>query len=136
MLGVWLLGAVAVLLHSWFYLGFFTRDHVLRQCFHENNSSAATSLLGLVGGVLTLNHAMLARGEPGAHLFSQPGHWGFLLAAFVFVLVLRGVLQLILLATAGVSLRHELKFRANPAWGVLDGGLIFSFFLILTVLLA
>ena len=50
-------------------------------------------------------------------------------------MVARLVLQLILLGLSGINLRHELVIRDNPAWGVLDGGLIFVLFLILIAVL-
>ena len=51
------------------------------------------------------------------------------------VMVLRMVLHVALLALLGVSIRREVLERHNPAWGVLDGGLIFALFLILSALI-
>ncbi|MCZ6627062.1 MAG: hypothetical protein O7E56_02410 [SAR324 cluster bacterium] len=136
MLGVWVLGAAAVLLHSLLYLGFGTRNHILHECFHDNNPAAATSMLGLVGGLLLLNNNLLESFEQGQHMFNQWELWAFLLAALAAVVVARLVLQLILLAFAGINLRRELVIRDNPAWGILDGGLIFVLFLILIAVVA
>lgn len=130
MLGVWLLGGVVVLLHSWLYLGLGTRNHILHECFHDNNPAAATSMLGLVGGMLLLNNNLLEGLEQGEHMFNIWELWVFLLAALAAVMVVRWLLQLILLAFFGVNIRRELVIRDNPAWGILDGGLIFVLFLI------
>ncbi len=131
MLGTWLLGAVVVLLHSLLYLGLGTRHHILHESFHDNNPAAPTSMLGLVGGMLVLNHQLLLFLEDGQHMFNTWELWAFLLAVLVVVVVLRAVLQLLLVALFGVNLREELVVKDNPAWGVLDGGLIFVLFLIM-----
>jgi uncharacterized membrane protein YjfL (UPF0719 family) len=136
MLGVWLLGLVTLLLHSWLYLGLGGRHHLLHESFHENNPAAPASLLGLLAGVLILNHQLLAPLPFGEHIFSHWEHWGFVLLGMVSVFVLRGVLYLLLRGLLGVRIRHELLVRRNPAWGILDGGLIFSLFLILIALIA
>ncbi len=131
MLGTWLMGAAVVLLHSLLYLGLGTRHHILHESFHDNNPAAPVSMLGLVGGMLLLNHQLLMGLGDGQHMFNTWEIWVLLLEALVVVVVLRGVLQLFLLAFFGVNLREELVVKDNPAWGVLDGGLIFVLFLIL-----
>jgi hypothetical protein len=131
MLGTWLLGGAVVLLHSLLYLGLGTRHHILHESFHDNNPAAPTSMLGLVGGILLLNHRLLFALEEGQHMFNTWEVWALLLGALVVVVVLRGLLQLFLLAGFGVNLREELVVKDNPAWGVLDGGLIFVLFLIM-----
>jgi hypothetical protein len=136
LLGVWLLGLVAVLLHSWLVLGFGGRQNILSESFHRNNPAAPTSLLGLLAGVLLLNHRLLASAPPGQHMFSTPEHWLFLLLGLASVFVLRGVLYLLLRGLLGVSLRAELLERHNAAWGVLDGAVIFALFLPLSALIA
>lgn len=136
MLGVWTLGLLVILLHSWLYLGLGGKHHILHESFHENNPSAPTSLLGLLGGVLILNHQLLLPLEDGAHMFNQPVHWGLLVLGMVSVFALRGLLHILLLGLLGVSIRSELLVKRNPAWGILDGGLIFSLFLILIALIS
>ncbi|NIP72095.1 MAG: hypothetical protein GWO16_03260, partial [Gammaproteobacteria bacterium] len=135
MLGIWLLGAVLVVLHSFFYLEYGTRNHILHECFHDNNPAAPFSLLGLVAGVLPLNHHLLITFGPGQHMFNSPGLWGFLAMIVFFVLIARGIFQVVLYATLRINLRHELVIADNVAWGILDGGLIFSLFLILMALM-
>jgi len=134
MLGVWLLGAALVVLHSWLFLGIGTRHHILHESFHQNHPAAPTSLLGLVAGTLLLNHALLAELAWDQHMFTQPWLWAFLLLALVFVVVVRGVLYVAFRLTLGVDIRAELV-RANAAWGIIDGGLIFTLLLIQTALL-
>lgn len=131
MVGVWVLGVVVVVLHSLLYLGLGSRNHILHECFHDNNPAAATSLLGLVGGMLLLTNAMLFGLEEGQHLFNSWELWVFLLVSLVAVLVARSVLQLLLFIFLGVNLRKELVIRDNAAWGIVDGGLIFVLFLLL-----
>lgn len=134
MLGVWLLGGVVILLHSLLYLGIGPRNHILYESFHANNPAAPTSLLGLVGGMLLLNHRLLDQLDSQQHMFNVPDLWLLLGGALLTVLILRGILQLLLLPL-GVRLRHELVDRDNAAWGILDGGLIFGFFLLIIALL-
>ncbi|HEX9844045.1 MAG TPA: hypothetical protein VGC20_14895 [bacterium] len=136
MLGAWLAGAVTVLLHSWLYLGLGGRQNILRESFHRNNPAAPTSLLGLLAGVLLLNHRLLPPVETGVHAFSLPQHWYFLLLGVGSVFVLRTVLGVLLRGLLGVSIRAELLERHNAAWGVLDGAIIFALFLILIALIA
>jgi len=131
MLGVWLLGIVVIVLHSLLYLGFGTSNHILHESFHDNNPAAPVSMLGLLGGMLLLNNGLLDSLEAGQHMFNTPELWGFLLTALVLVVALRLVLHLVLLAFLGVNLREELVIRDNPAWGILDGGLILVLFLML-----
>lgn len=131
MLGVWLMGVAVVLLHSWLFLGLGRANHILHECFHDNNPAAATSMLGLVGGMLLLNNVLLEGLDFGQHMFNVWELWVFLLASLTAVLVARWTLQLVLLAVSGINLRKELVIRDNPAWGLLDGGLIFVLFLIL-----
>jgi uncharacterized membrane protein YjfL (UPF0719 family) len=133
-LGVWLMGMAVILLHSWFYLGLASRRHILHECFHDNNPAAAFSLLGLVAGMTALNHGLLGGLRPGEHMLNTPELWYYLGAALALVLALRLLLQGVLWLTLGVSLRGELT-RDNVAWGLLDGGLIFSLFLILIALI-
>ncbi len=135
MLGVWVLGIVILFLHSWLFLGFGGRNHILHECFHDNNPAAAWSMLGLVGGMLLLNNVLLDTLESGQHMFNLWELWAFLLACLASVMVARLVLQLVLLGLSGINLRRELVDRDNPAWGVLDGGLIFVLFLILIAVL-
>jgi len=136
MLGVWLLGVVTVLLHSWLYLGLGSKHHILHESFHENNPSAPFSLLGLLGGVMILNHQLLLDLPAGEHMFNRADHWYFLVLGMVSVFVLRMVLHLLLRGLLGVNLRHELLVKRNHVWGILDGGLIFSLLLILIALIA
>lgn len=133
-LGVWVLGVAVIVLHSWLYLGLGPRRHILSECFHHNNPAAGFSLMGLTAGMLAMNHGLVGALRPGEHMFNTPELWGYLAAALVFVLVARTVLQLVLGALFGVGLNVELV-RNNPAWGLLDGGLIFTLFLILISLL-
>ncbi len=135
MLGIWLLGLVLVLVHSFFYLEYGSRNHILHECFHDNNPAAPFSLLGLVAGVLPLNHAQLVTFGPGQHMFNTPELWTFLAIILAFVLIARGALQVVLYATTGINLRHELVIADNVAWGILDGGIIFSLLLILIALM-
>lgn len=130
MLGVWLLGAAVILLHSLTFLGIGTRNHILHESFHDNNPAAPTSLLGLLGGMLLLNNRLLDLLDSGQHMLNTPLLWAYLLGALVVVLVLRGVVQLAVM-TLGINIRHELVIRDNPAWGILDGGLIFGVLLLL-----
>ena len=131
MVGVWLLGMVVVLLHSWLYLGIGGKNHILHECFHDNNPAAVYSMLGLLGGMLMLNHQLLGGFEEGQHMFNQPLLWGFLLGSLATVVLMRFVLQGLLALVFGVNLRVELVIRDNPAWGLLDGGVILVFFLML-----
>ena len=133
-LGVWLMGALAVLIHSLFYLGLASRRHILHECFHDNNPAAAFSLLGLVAGLLALNHGLLGALRPGEHALNTPELWIYLGAALALVLALRLLLGLLLRLAMGVHLGRELA-RDNVAWGILDGALIFTLFLILIALL-
>ena len=131
MLGTWLLGAAVVLLHSWLYLGLGGRHNILHESFHDNNPAAPISLLGLLAGMLLLNRVMLQTFEEGQHMFNTWELWAFLLAGLTAVMVLRAILQLLLVALFGINLKEELVVKDNPAWGVLDGGLIFVLLLIL-----
>ena len=130
MLGTWVMGAAVVLIHSFLYLEYGTRNHILHECFHDNNPAAATSLLGLVAGMLMLDHHLLQLFIPEAHMFNTPQLWLFLGGVLLLVLVIRGVLQVILWLAIKVNLRRELVIHDNVAWGLVDGGLIFSLFLI------
>jgi hypothetical protein len=130
MLGIWLMGVLVVLIHSFLYLEYGARNHILHECFHDNNPAAATSLFGLVAGMLMFSHHLLGLFIPGTHMFNTPILWLFLGGVLVLALLLRGVLQVILWLAIGVNLRHELVIHDNVAWGLVDGGLIFSLFLI------
>ncbi len=94
------------------------------------------TLLGLLGGVLVLNHQMLVPLPWGEHMFSGWQHWAFLLLGLVAVFVLRGLIYVLLRGLVGVSIRQEVLVRRNPAWGIIDAGLIFGLFLILIALIA
>ena len=133
-LGVWIMGAGTIVLHSWFYLGLSSRRNILHECFHDNNPAAAFSLIGLVAGITALTHGLIGGLRPGEHLLNTPELWYYLAAALGFVLAVRLLLQAALRVLLGVSLRGELS-RENAAWGLLDGGLIFSLFLILLALI-
>jgi len=133
-LGVWLMGLAVVLLHSLFYLGLSFRRSILHECFHDNNPAAGFSLLGLVAGMAALNHGLIGGLRPGEHMLNTPELWYYLGAAFAFVLAVRLLLQAAMGALMNISLRGELA-RDNVAWGVLDGGLIFSLLLILIALI-
>jgi hypothetical protein len=130
MLGVWLMGLLVVLIHSVVYLEYGFRNHILHECFHDNNPAAASSLLGLMAGMLMLTHQLIALFIPGSHLFNSPNMWLLLGGVLLVVVIIRGLLQLILWLAIHVNLRHELVIHDNVAWGVVDGGLIFSLFLI------
>ena len=134
-LGIWLLGFVLVVIHSFFYLEYGTRNHILHECFVDNNPAAPFSLLGLVAGILPLNHYLLITFGPGQHMFNTPELWVFLAIILAFVLVARAILQVVLYAATGINLRYELVIADNVAWGILDGGLIFSLLLILIALM-
>ena len=136
MLGVWLLGLVAVVLHSWSFLGLGWREHILAESFDRNNTAAPLSLLGFLAGVLLLNHQLLPPLGEGQHLLNTPAHWEFLLLGMASVFVLRTVLYWLLGGLLGVSVRTELLARRNAAWGVLDGAFVFALFLILIALIA
>jgi uncharacterized membrane protein YjfL (UPF0719 family) len=133
-LGVWLMGALTVAAHSLFYLGVASRRNILHECFHENNPAAAFSLLGLVAGMLAVNHGLVGALRPGEHMLNTVELWYYLGAALAFVLVLRVLLRLLLRVAMGVDLRTEIV-RDNVAWGILDGALIFTLFLILIALI-
>ena len=133
MLGTWLLGALVLLLHSWLYLGLGGRQHILHESFHSNNAAAPASLLGLLGGMLLLNHRLLQLLEWEQHMFNVPLLWVFLLGALLVALVLRSVVAA-LLWPLGVRLRHELLTRGNIAWGIIDAALIFGFLLLVLAL--
>ena len=140
MVGVWVLGFALVMIHSFFYLEYGTKNHILHEAFHDNNPAAPFSLLGLVAGILPLNHQFISSNVylisseriPGAgdHMFNSPGLWLSLGVVVLFVLVARGILQIVVLAVLKINLRSELVVRDNLAWGLLDGGLIFSLVLI------
>ncbi|MCH8316396.1 MAG: hypothetical protein IIA64_10520, partial [Planctomycetes bacterium] len=83
MLGVWLLGLIIVLLHSWLYLGFGPKQHILHESFHENNPAAPTSRLVLLAGILILNQRLMDPFPAGVHMFSSWEHWQFLLLGVV-----------------------------------------------------
>lgn len=129
-LGTWLMGTLVVVIHSFLYLEYGARNHILHECFHDNNPAAVTSLLGLAAGMLMLNHHLLALFVPESHMFNTPQLWIFLGGVLLLVLIIRGILQIILWLAIGVNLRHELVIHDNVAWGLVDGGLIFSLFLI------
>jgi len=131
MLGIWLMGVLVVLLHSFFFLGYGTRNHILHECFHDNNAAAATSLLGLTGGFLLLSNHVLGKFRPGIHIFNTEEIWMSVGIMLLFVLVARVVLQILVYAATGISLREELVVRDNVAWGIVDGGLILILCLIL-----
>jgi hypothetical protein len=131
MLGIWLLGGAVVLLHSFFLLGYGTRNNILHECFHDNNPAAATSLLGLTGGFLLLSNHILGKFRPGIHIFDTEEIWMSVGMMLLFVLIARAVLQLLVYAVTGISLREELVVRDNVAWGIVDGGLILILCLIL-----
>ena len=135
MLGTWALGIGVMVIHSFLYLEYGTRNNILHECFHDNNPAAATSLLGLMAGLLMLNHHLLQLFIPEAHMFNTPHLWLFLGGVLLLVLVFRGILQVILWLAIGVNLRHELVIHDNVAWGLVDGGLIFALFLIPTALI-
>ena len=80
--------------------------------------------------MLLLNNRLLDLLESGQHMLNTPLLWAYLLGALVVVLLLRGVLQLVVMSI-GINIRHELVIRDNPAWGILDGGLIFGILLLL-----
>ena len=130
-LGIWLLGLVLMVLHSFFYLEYGMRNHILHECFHDNNPAAPFSLLGLMAGMLPLNHYLLITFGPGQHMFNTPALWVFLGIIMAFVLIARALLQLVMYWLTGINLRRELVIADNLAWGVLDGGLIFSLLLIM-----
>ena len=130
MLGVWLLGGLTVVLHSFLFLGYGMRNHILHECFHDNNPAAASSLLGLTGGLLLVNH-VLDKFRPGIHIFNTKEMWMSVGLMLLLVLIVRGVFQLIVYGAAKLSLRSELVVRDNVAWGLLDGGLILLLCLIL-----
>lgn len=136
MMGVWLLGGVVILLHSWLFVGLGSREHILHESFHENNPAAPTSLLGLVAGMLFLNRQLLATLDEGEHMFSNIEYWGFLLLGLLGVFVIRGVLYLLFRMLLEVRIRNELLFKRNMAWAILDGGLIFSLCLTLVAVIA
>ena len=88
-----------------------------------------------MGGILLVNNQLLSTIKFNEHLFNTPSLWWFLGLFLILVLLVRGVLQLVLLAAIKVNLGKELVIRDNVAWGILDGGLIFILFLILQVLI-
>lgn len=132
--GVWLAALAAILLHSWLFLGFAAAHHILHESFHDNHPAAPTSLLGMLAGVLLLNHLLIGQLPIGEHIFMRADIWGYLLLAVVSVLLLRLVLTTIFRLVLGVNLRMELV-GSNAAWGIVDAGLIFGFFLIFTALI-
>jgi hypothetical protein len=131
MLGVWLLGALTVVLHSFLFLGYGMRNHILHECFHDNNPAAASSLLGLTGGFLLLTNHVLDKFRPGIHIFNTKEMWISVGVMILLVLIVRGIFQLIVYGAIKLSLRNELVVRDNVAWGLLDGGLILLLCLIL-----
>jgi hypothetical protein len=68
-------------------------------------------------------------------MFSSWDLWIFLAIILAFVLLARAVLQIVLFVATGINLRHELVIADNVAWGILDGGLIFSLLLMLLALM-
>ncbi len=124
MVGIWVLGAVVVLLHSWLFLGMGPHHHILHECFHDNNSAAASSLLGLTGGFLLLTNHLLSQFKPDMHIFNTGQIWLSVGLMLVVVLAARMVLQLVVRGISGINLSNELVVRDNFAWGILDGGLI------------
>lgn len=135
MLGIWLLGFGVILLHSFLYLGLGKKNNILHESFHDNNPAAPLSLLGLLAGMLMIAHSLLVDLESGQHIFNQWEIWAFLGVALVSVLGLRFLLGGLMYLVWGVKLRHELVERDNPAWGLLDGGIILALLLILAALL-
>lgn len=131
MLGVWLMGGLVVVLHSFLFLGYGMRNHILHECFHDNNPAAASSLLGLMGGFLLLTNHVLDKFLPGIHIFNAKEIWILVGSMILLVLIVRSIFQLIVYAAARLSLRSELVIRDNVAWGLLDGGLILLLCLIL-----
>ena len=81
--------------------------------------------------MLLLTHGLLDGLADGQHMFNQWELWAFLLGCLALVVVVRFILQGVLWLFLGVNLREQLVIRDNPAWGVLDGGLIFVLFLLL-----
>ena len=134
MLGIWLLGAFLIVLHSFLYLGYGPRNNILHECFYDNNPAAPLSLLGLTGGFLLLTNHILNQFKAFEHIFNTAEIWLALGSMLLFVLLARGVLQLVLYWTVGINLRRQLVIHDNAAWGLLDGGLIFILCLILIAL--
>jgi hypothetical protein len=118
-------------LHSLFFLGLGFRNDILHEAFHDNNSAAASSLLGLTGGFLLLTNHILSQFKPDMHVFNSGQIWISVGVMLLAVLVARGILQMVVLATTRINLSKELVIRDNFAWGVLDGGLILVACLIL-----
>ncbi|MDH4120443.1 MAG: DUF350 domain-containing protein [Deltaproteobacteria bacterium] len=135
-LGVWALGAATIFFHSLLYLGFSREKSILYQGFHHNNPAAALSLMGLMSGMLLLNHMITRTFMPGQHMFNQPELWAYLGTAMVLVLVVKTLARVVFWFTLGLDVRKELVARQNAAWGLIDGGLILSLFIILVGLLA
>lgn len=131
MLGVWLLGLLTVVLHSFLFLGYGMRNHILHECFHDNNPAAACSLLGLTGGYLLLADHVLDKFRPGIHIFNTKEIWMSVGMMLLLVLIVRGIFQIAVYAVTRLSLRNELVVRDNVAWGLLDGGIILLLCLIL-----
>ncbi len=135
MLGIWLLGAILIVLHSFLYLGYGPRNNILHECFHDNNPAAPTSLLGLTGGFLLLTQHILNQFKAFEHIFNTHLIWIALAVMLLVVLVARGALQLVLYWSVGINLRRQLVINDNVAWGLIDGGLIFVLCLILISLI-
>lgn len=131
MLGVWLIGALVVVLHSFLFLGYGMRNHILHESFHDNNPAAAISLLGLTGGFLLLTNHVLGKFRPGIHIFNTEEMWISVGVMLALLFLARTVFQVIVFLLARVNLREELVVRDNVAWGILDGGLILQLALIL-----
>ncbi|MBI4081690.1 MAG: DUF350 domain-containing protein [Candidatus Lambdaproteobacteria bacterium] len=133
--GTWLFGLIVVVLHSFLYLGYGPRNNILHECFHDNNPAAACSLLGLIAGMLPINHGLLVVYGKAHHWFNTPELWAVLGGSLVIVLAARTVLQLALWLLMRINLRYELVIHDNVAWGLLDGGVIFSLCLVLFALM-
>lgn len=134
-LGTWLFGLIVVALHSFLYLGYGPRNNILHECFHDNNPAAAFSLLGLIGGMLPINHGLLVVYGKAHHWFNTPELWLLLGGSLFIVLAARTVLQLALWLLMRINLRYELVIHDNMAWGLLDGGAIFTLCLVLYALM-
>ena len=120
-----------MVLHSFLFLGYGMRNHILHECFHDNNPAAASSLLGLTGGFLLLTNHVLDKFRPGIHIFNTKEIWLSVGAMILLVLFVRGIFQLVVFSTTRISMRNELVVRDNVAWGLLDGGFILLLCLIL-----
>ncbi len=122
---VWVFGVGVIQVHSWTHLGIGPKHNILRECFYFNNPGASLSMLGLMLGMVWTFERLLDS-LPIASAWTHWEPWAYTGLALLAVLLINGIVWLILKGFFGLNLRKELLANKNPAWGVLDGGLMFT----------